>query len=117
MKVRLILPQPGIQAGVRAVGPDGKEVEVSYLEIEPFFYRRNERSPIAFFEMKHGNRTFSRATLAISGVSGQLALQQQRKPVKSQFELEMEGAYSKKARKDADSPKPDEPLEIPLPPQ
>lgn len=90
MKVRMMMPQAGIQAGVRAFGRDGKPVEVSHIEIDPLFYRRNENPPLAFLEVLHGGKVLSRAMLTISGTTGHLVLRQRQKPVKSKFELAIE---------------------------
>ena len=90
MKVRMMMPQAGIQAGVRVIGRDGKPVEVSHIEVDPIFYRRNENPPLAFLEVLHGGKVLSRAMLTISGTTGHLMLRQRQKPVKSKFELAME---------------------------
>lgn len=89
MIVRIDLPEHQIEANVRCVGPDGQPVEVSHIEIEPFFYRSDARAVVLYHSIHVADKEHHRGLLHIAGKTGMLSSERRAAPVVSQFERDV----------------------------
>jgi len=98
MRVILELPVNDIGARIRAFDPDGEEVEVARIEIEPLFYAARSSVPIGFGRVyaQRGadaegkapgeEEEVQRFVLAVSGVTATCSLKTRSEPKLSAFE-------------------------------
>lgn len=106
MKIKIQMPQQGISANVVAKDPAGNPIEIGSLEIEPFFFRKDERPAVLFGEVTHDGKSLDRIVLTVSGTNGKATLLHRTDPVKPAIATKKDDKKSEQKDDRKPSPKP-----------